>query len=355
MQQTCKSWIKKNLFSAITIIFSIGTLAFFMCTESGIKNLRYVLFHLQPIWLLWIVVGVLVGWLLEGYIIHLFCRHLKKGWTFGQSFYVGMIGLFYSAITPFCMCEPMEIYYLTKMEMDAGTASSIVAVKSLVHHAVEFFFSLILISFELSYFQTRVNNFAFITVFGLISNSIFIAFVVICMINEKLTNSLLQTCVRFFEKIKMHKLSKRLSNRVHDELLLFHNGSKKIGKSYPLYFSAIFLTLAQITVASLISYFVYRSFSLKGESVFTMVAGDTFVMMVSTFIPLPGSSGGAEGGFYLFFHAFFGTAIIPAITLWRISTYHVNIIFGGMIAYFGRKKYTWEHKGSKVETKNSRD
>lgn len=339
MPQTSKSRIGKNLLSIFTIIFSIGILVFFMGTEDGIKNLKHALFHLQPVWLLWIAGAVVAGWFLESYVLHLFCRHLNKEWTFGQSFYVGMVELFYSALTPFAMGEPMEIYNMTKMGMDTGTASSIVAVKSLVHHGVTFFYSLVLISFELSYFQARVTNFSYIAIFGLITNSIFIIGVLMFMINEKLTNSILQACTRFLDKLKMHKLSQKLQDKVHNELLAFHNSTKTIGKSYLLYLSAIALTLVQITVASLISYFVYRSFNLKGESVFIMVAADTFVTMVASFVPLPGSSGGAEGGFYLFFRDFLGSAIVPAITLWRISTYYVNILFCGVFVYFGRKKY----------------
>lgn len=339
MRQTFKTWIKKNLFSVIVIAFSIGTLTYFMSTENGVKNLQYVLFNLQPVWLLWIVAGILAGWFLESYILHLLCRHVDRKWTFGRSFYVGMVGLFYAAITPFCMYEPMDIYYMTKLKMDGGTASSIITIKSLVHHAVEFFYSLILISFELNYFITKVNNFAFITVFGLISNSIFIAFVVLCMTNERLTNFLLMKCVKFFDKIRMHKIANKLSDSVHQELQKFHNCSKRIGKSYGLYFYVILLTLLQITIGSLIAYFVYRSFNLNEQKAFTMVAGGTFVLMVSTFIPLPGSSGGAEGGFFLFFREFFGVAIIPAITLWRFATYYLNIFVGGVVAYIGERKY----------------
>lgn len=343
MQEKQKSWVKKNLFSAVTILLTIGILIFFLLTEDGAKNLRHVLFHLQPIWLLWIGVGVLTGWLLEGYVLHLFCRHLYKEWTFLQSLYVGMVGLFYSALTPFSMGEPMEVYNMTKMGMDTGSASSIIAVKSLVHHAVTFVYSLVLISFELNYFQTRVSNFSFITIFGLITNSIFIFLVFLFMLNERLTNSLLQGFIKFLNKIKLQKLAQKIDAKIHEQLVIFHESSRKIGRAYGLYTSAIVLTLFQITIASLISYFVYRSFSLKGESVFTMVAADTFVTMVASFIPLPGSSGGAEGGFYLFFREFFGKSIIPGITLWRISTYYSNILFGGIITY-GVRKYVGKLK-----------
>lgn len=339
MRDQRKSRIAKNLFSAITIFLSIGILTFFLVTEDGMKNMGHILAELKPIWLMWILVGALAGWLLEGYVLHLFCRHLDKSWTFGRSFYIGMVEIFYSALTPFGMGEPMEVYSMTKLGMETGAATSIVAVKSLVHHGVTFVYSFVLVAFELNYFQTRVSNFSIIAVFGLITNSIFIIFVLMFMMNERLTDAILQAIVRFMNKIKLNKLSQKFYQQVHGQLLVFHDSSKIIGSSFLLYLTAILLTLVQITIASLISYFVYRSFNLKGESVFTMVAADTFVTMAASFIPLPGSSGGAEGGFYLFFREFFGAYIIPGITLWRFSTYYINILLGSVIVYFGGKRY----------------
>lgn len=67
-----------------------------------------------------------------------------------------------------------------------------------------------------------------------------------------------------------------------------------------------------------------------------MLAAQTFVTMVSAFVPLPGSSGGAEGSFYLFFGSFFGATIIPAILLWRLVTYYANILFGCLTNVVGR-------------------
>jgi uncharacterized protein (TIRG00374 family) len=339
MKKTVRSWIGKNLFAAVTILLSAAMLTVFLRTEKGLRNFRHAFTQLRPVWLIWIAVGVLAGWFLESYVLHLFCRHLNGKWTFGRSFYIGMTGLFYSAVTPFSMGEPMEVYNMTKMGMDTGAATSIVAVKSLVHHAVTFVYSLLLVLFELSYFQTRVSNFSFVTVFGLLTNSIFIAAVIMFMVNERLTDSVLRGIVKLLDKIKLHRLSQKFYRKVREQLLIFHDSSKKMGKSLALYAAAVSLTLVQITIASLISYFVYRSFNLKGESVFIMVAADTFVTMVASFVPSPGSTGGAEGGFYLFFHDFFGESIVPAITLWRLATYFANILFGGAVVFMENRKY----------------
>ncbi|WP_242984928.1 hypothetical protein, partial [Clostridium sp. 2-1] len=86
----------------------------------------------------------------------------------------------------------MEIYQMTKLGMKTGIASSVIAVKSLIHHGVTFFYALLLVAFKLQYFQTEVNSFSFIAVFGLITNSIFIFLVMTFMINSKITIGLLK-------------------------------------------------------------------------------------------------------------------------------------------------------------------
>ena len=339
MANHSKSVLPKNLFTIITLALSVGILLFFLFTTDGIVELGHIIRRIQLQWLLWIVVAILSGWLLEGYVLHLFCKHLYPQWEFGRSFTVAMVGLLYSALTPFSAGEPMEVYTMNKMGMDTGAAGSIIAVKSLVHHAVTLVYSLVLVALELHYFQTSVSNFSFLVLIGLLSNGIFITLVIMFMISEKTTDRILNAVINLLHKLRLCRKPEKTYQKVHDQLSVFHGSSKLIGKSYWLYFWAVLLTVIQITFASIISYFVYRSFNLRGESVVTMIAADTFVTMVAAFVPLPGSSGGAEGGFALFFGRTFGSAIIPAILLWRIATYYVNILFGCIIVYFGNRRY----------------
>lgn len=343
MKKKKNTFLRRNLFSIITITLSIVVLSYFLVRDDGLKNLWEAVINLQPTWFVCIFVGVVSGWVLEGYVLHLFCRHLYPKWTFGRSFYIGMVGLLYSNLTPFSMGEPVEIYNMTRLGMDVGAASSIVAVKSLVHHAVTFFYSLLLVLLKLNFFQTTISSYSFLTVFGLITNCIFIVAVFLVIVNQNLTEKILRAIVRVMQWLKMEKLADKFYRKVHDQLHVFHDSSSIIGNSFPLYFFAVFLTLGQITISGLVSYFVYRSFDLRGQSVITMIAGDTFTTMVASFIPLPGSSGGMEGGFVLFFHDFFGDKIIPAVTLWRTATYYLEIPIGALISYIGNKIYTSEN------------
>ena len=72
---------------------------------------------------------------------------------------------------------------------------------------------------------------------------------------------------------------------------------------------------------------IYRSFNLTGANPADMITAQAFVTMVSSFMPLPGGSGAAEGSFYVFFKLFFTENIIKsAILIWRIITYFMNVI-----------------------------
>ena len=331
----------KNFFVAITLMLSVGILMYFLFTMGGgIETLAHIAKTLRRTWLLAAVLAAVLCWLLEGYELHLLCRHLKQGWKFSWSFFTGMIGFLYSAVTPFATGgQPMQMYTLNSMGgMDTGMAGSVVAVKTLIYQVVMVLYALLMVALKLHYFQTGVTNFAFLTVIGLFTNCIFISTVVLFLVSEKTTDRILRSSLALLHRMKLCRRPQMRYEKIHSQLQVFHDASKMMGNSAPLYLSVMACTALQITLNSLIPFFIYRSFNMHGASVTTMIAAQVFVAMVSAFVPLPGSSGGAESSFYLFFGLYFGAStIFPAILLWRIITYYANIVFGGIFAYVGSR------------------
>ncbi len=335
-----KGNLKKNLLVIITLVVSIGVLLYCMFSTDAITTLWHLLNKLEPRWVFLSIASVAFCWISEGFVLHLLCRHLYPEWTYGQSFSVGMIGLLYSALTPFSTGgQPMQIYSMHKMGMDTGKAGSIIAVKTLTYQIVMVLYSLIAVASKLHFFQTSVSNFSFVTIIGLLSNSVFIAFVFLFMISETTTDRIVTAVIQFLHKAKLCRHPKERYEKVHGQLEMFHDASKLMGNSAKLYLTAMGFSVIQITINSLVPYCIYRSFGLHTAPVTTMVAAQVFVAMVSAFVPLPGSSGGAEGSFYLFFGMFFQSAILPAILLWRFLTYYSNILFGGIATYVGGRLY----------------
>lgn len=338
MKETAKTSLSRKWFTLITLCLSVGILIFFLFATDGVKTLWHIMRRLEPVWLLYAFAAVVGRWVIEGYTLHLLCRHIDPHWKFRNSFTVGMVGFLYSALTPFSAGEPVEIYSLGRMGMDLGPASSVITIKALSYQVVMLFYSLFFVVARLEYFRSILNNVALIVLITLVANGVFIGGMLLFILNEKLTRKLLKAFIGLAHRIKLCKHPRTRYRKWRAQLLLFHNSSGTMGRSIALYIKSIVWTLVLITLSSVIPYFIYRSFGLRGESFFNMLAADTFVSMTASFIPLPGSSGGAEGGFFLFFHNAFGSAVIPAILLWRLLVYYSSIVFGCLTTYIARKK-----------------
>ncbi len=352
------SKLKKNLFPILTISITMIFVLYFLLSNGGVQNLGEILLRLRWEWLALAVAAAGGTLLLEGYTLNLFCRHVCPWWSFGRSFSVGMTGLFYSAITPFSTGgQPMQIYAMNKMGLDTGKAGSIIAMKTLVYQAVMVLYSLLLVSTQLGFFQRNISNFSFVTMIGLLSNSVFIAAVLTFTVSAGGTDRVLRFLLRLLYRMRIVRHPVQRYQRIHAQLSMFHKSAGIMGRSFRLYFTTAILTALQITVNSLISYFIYLSFALPPEniSVVTMVAAQVFVAMVSAFVPLPGASGGAEGSFVIFFGKFFGQDIVPAMFLWRILTYYVNIALGCFFSAWGGKRYAQRGDAALREGRGKRE
>ena len=62
--------------------------------------------------------------------------------------------------------------------------------------------------------------------------------------------------------------------------------------------------------------------------------------MVTSFVPAPGASGGAEGSFYWFLSIFIsnGDLLLMTTVLWRMFTFYLPITVGTCFYFIGRKK-----------------
>lgn len=80
---------------------SIGVLVYFLITTDGITAFAEIAGSIQIPWFISIFAAIIVGWLLEALVLHFFCKKVYPQWKYWHSLIIGMIGLLYSALTPF--------------------------------------------------------------------------------------------------------------------------------------------------------------------------------------------------------------------------------------------------------------
>ena len=178
--------IRKNLFGVITLVLSAGVLLAFLFSSDGINSLKEISKTIQYHWLIWAILAAVMAWILEGFVLNMLCKVVYPEWKFRYSFCIGMVGVLYSALTPFSTGgQPMQIYSMHRLGMDTGAAGSIIAMKTLVYQVVLVLYSLVMVIWKLPFFQTNISGFSFLTIFGLVCNSTFIFLVLLFCISER--------------------------------------------------------------------------------------------------------------------------------------------------------------------------
>lgn len=332
MEFSLKNVLKKNWLAIVTILVTMGILIYFLITTDGIPALIAVADDIRVPWLLLMFAMVLSNWFLEGLGTHYIAKKIYSNWKLKNSIVIGMIGLLYGCITPFSSGgQPMQVYYMKKMGMDASKAAAIITVKTMVYQVVMVVFALVMVIWKLPYFQANTSNFWFVTLLGLGCNLIFISAVFFFSFNRKITNKLVSLLITFLSKIRLCKNPEKTREKILGAFNGYFESTRIIGKSFKVYLVAGVLQILQIIVVCLVPYFIYRSFGFNEASPVNMIAAQSFVTMVSAFVPLPGASGGAEGSFAIYFGVFFknGT-LMPSLLIWRIMTYYMTILAGAI-------------------------
>lgn len=328
-----KKFLKKQWLNILGLSVSVFILVYF-CATNGIGALVQCFTSLNTIWLVAALACLVFYWLFEAGSLHVLIRYIYPKMTFPHSFRLSMIGLFYSALTPFSTGgQPMELYEMTsKYGMNGAYSCSILTRKAIVFQSVATLAGVLAFIFGYGFFRTNVPQFSFITIIGLALNLTFLGALIVLSRSSKLTHKFCGWIVPLLAKCRIIKDPEKTLAKVDAQLRIYHDSSALFSRASKVKTVSSFYAVTEFAFYFLIPYCIYRSFGLVGAQLFMMVYAAAYVTMISAFIPLPGGSGGAEGSFYMLFVLFFTSGTIaPAMLLWRFITYYSCIIAGSVV------------------------
>lgn len=325
-----KNFVKKNWFGLLTITVSLAALIIAIFVSGNREDFFNAVKHLDKMWMLAAFAVIIIYWMLDALVLNIITSIKYKKYKFRKSFQTGMIGLLYSALTPFATGgQPMQIYEMTKTGILAGDAGSIITVKSIIYQTVMTFYAVFVFIFSSSFFLKQIDNFVFFMIWGFLSNILFISVVVFICFKQKFTKSCARLIILFLSKIRIIKNFDNALEKTYDQMKIFHDSVLSLKGNVPEIIKAIVVSIAQLTFFYAIPYCIYRGFHLSDASLFLIIAANSLISMIAAFFPLPGATGAAEGSFYLFFSMFFTKKLVLFATLiWRVVTYYSCIICG---------------------------
>lgn len=273
-------------------------------------------------------------------IMKMVVNNFKKEYSLKKSFRMCLETNFFHAITPFSTGgQPYEIYRLNKDGITVVNAASVSIQNFIIYQIALVLLGIFAISynyiFKLYPEITILKNLVFL---GFLINFLVIVFLFIITYYKKGNKVIINFIINLLYKLKIIKNKEDLINKFEKYLLDFNVGSKILLKNKKKFILLIILQLLSLIILYSIPYFIIKGIGLN-ILMFNVIVTSAYVMLIGSFVPIPGGTGGLEYGFISFYGNFINGPILNAVMLlWRFVTYYFGMIFGAIILGLRKKE-----------------
>ena len=326
--------MKKNIINiGILFIITVIVLYFslrghFLEIVETIKNMNILLFLFAII--------LFIGYIfLKSIVMKWVVRNFKEDYKGSQAFRMGIETNFFHAITPFSTGgQPYEVYRLSKDGVSVIHSANISVQNFIIYQT-----ALVLLGIFALIYNHFMNLFEDVI---LLKNLVAIGFAInffvivilfaICLF-KKMNKVIINFFISFLSKIKVIKKKELIQEKVEKYLSDFDEGARILLQNKKRFIYLIFIELLALILLYFIPYLLIKGVGIQDNiSVLTVIVTSAYVMLIGSFVPIPGGTGGLEYGFIAFFGNFINGPILNALMLlWRFVTYYFGMILGAVV------------------------
>ncbi|GKX28374.1 phosphatidylglycerol lysyltransferase [Vallitalea longa] len=335
---------KKIIGIIIVVVFTIITL-YLLSSSEEIAEFPELVKRLDLKFLYIAILLMLLYLLINSTIIFVIGKEISKEITFMKSVYLSFVGQYYSLITPFAAGgQPAQIFAMkSKYNIPISVGTTITVKKFLIFQVVVSLYAISMFFTKIHFIVNRYSGLIVFIVIGLCVNLFGGILIILLSYSKVLVVKILDFIILIAKKLHLAKRIKR--DVIVEHIDDYVKNIEEIKNNKKTMITLIIMTFVQLTIYFSITYFIYLSLGSTGANYIDILAIQTIVYVVVSFIPTPGGAGASEGSFYLLFRVFFTRdVLLYAMALWRIITYYGNMIFSGLIllivrifGYFKRK------------------
>lgn len=233
-------------------------------------------------------------------------------------------GIFFGNLTPMMVgSTPAQIYRLTKAGQNVGEAGATQFTRFIVYQFGLVAWGAILLAARLPFFTELYGNMVLLCAFSFGGHvCILLGIFAIALCPRGVTRvahwliSLLARLGVSQDKVEGWR------EFVDEEIYSFSQKFKHSAGHFSSMALTVVITMLQLLFFYMVPFFLLYAFGHGHASDFiTVIAAAAFVQLLSSAVPLPGGTGGAEGGFALFMGHMFGPTATAAFLVWRLVTF----------------------------------
>ena len=257
-----------------------------------------------------------------------------------KCFQINLMILFFHGITPFAGGgQPMEIYFLHKEGIPVTKATNITLQNFIVYQIALILTGLIALIYN-HIFNVFPNDslIKYLVVLGFIINTLVLVVTFILSFGKKTNKFIIEKGIHFLAKIKIIKEEKKTQEKCQKYLQSFHDNAIELKKNKKIVaFMELINIIGLMTMYSM-PYPILRGMGIN-INIFKVITAIAYVMIIGSFVPIPGGTGGIEYSFIFFFqYLISGSILHAAMLVWRLISYYLGMIFGAIALSLYRKK-----------------
>lgn len=327
------------IYGLIIGLVSVVTIYLLNSFGGGINLNLLDTFFLKSWWGAFGVALLFISWFTDALNTYVLVKISNSKITFFQSIKATIISSFFGMITPSSVGgQPMQIVYMNKIGVSPGTSTSIIVFKFIAWQgAIE-----IIAIFGLRralYLLGGVPSAISIAIIGFFISTMIIILMILFNFNKGVYNLFF----RFVRKIisiftfskKLRPTIDKLLERFDMEIEKYATSTKNFSQKPHILIFVFFLSIVSSSAGLLLVFPILLSIKLFNngtQDLLDILAVQALATLIIYYSPTPGSTGTAEGEFYLFYSAFVPSKYLATITIeWGILRYFIPLLIGFVV------------------------
>ncbi len=320
--------------SNIIILIIITLIVLYFSLKDNFSAIVNQIFKMNIWYLLIAFILVILFWIFRSYPMYTFCKKVNNDFKYRESFQLTLRTQFFNAVTPFSTGgQPYQIYYLKKSKIDYASSTGIVVENFIVYQIALVILGLIsLITNKIFSIFTKVPILSKLIAIGFIMNTIVIVIMFMLAFSTKINKYLINLAIKFLTKLHIVKDEDKKIKEWQEYIDRFHKSSISLMKDKKMFISNILYNFLALCCMYLVPLFVM--YSMGDFDSFTpgiAIVTSAYILIIGSFVPIPGGSGGLEYGFVQFYGNFVtGSKLSAMMLVWRFITYYFGMIVGAI-------------------------
>lgn len=328
-----KKTVRKHLLQ-FGLLIALIAFAFWFALKDDMKEVLLNIRHVSPLYLMLVIAMGILYYLIQGYLLTVIGRKYMPELSLRDGMENAYVAAFFNGVTPLGGGQVAQTYAFHKLRMSFADIASILWKDFFMYQIVVVLLACIILTVSFSYSLTNFPKIIWLVYIGLLINASVILILWTMSSFPTVYKKISGCLITFLHRIHVVKNMDLTKEKWNIQVQHFSQEVQKLKEDKVLILKGLLLNLLRQIIYYSIPYVVGMGLGLPLSltDYFTVVLLSCFIHMLNALTPLPGDTGWTESAFIIIFGFVFQRVYASSIMiLWRMATYYVSILIGGIV------------------------